>query len=535
MVAVGREIPNAVEPAMPATAPEPAPAPARAPTPSSPSSAELETLPRAGIQPAIDRVRRRLRAALTSAATWAGKAASSSKKLAANGVRFAHGIRARLRPSTTMGAWATRLGDKARASLPSVSALRLDNRPRWFLPVVAVAGLAVGIGLMAILVSALSKGSDETNAHDQNPGSQPSATASAAQASEPAPSAAPSVAEPAPVAGPSLTPCTVAGSPHVVAPRAIVAAGVEVVPLGDDVALGFAPVEKEAMAVRLDPASLTATVTARARSLDPVSRATPIVNAKGALSVVIDAEKKNDRLRGRRAVLTDPPIQLGAAEGSLEWAPLRQGPAGALWPLEGNDEVESVRGAVESNGEPAMAIAFRRAGAVWTGAATGAAPFAAKGDLARVEGLGPAIGSPAVAISGGVVLVAWADRPSTEEPWHLRWVRFRAGDPPGPPTTFVPPGGSTGEQTMSPGLTALSGGRFLLVWTEGPMSGHGVRAQTLSQEGAPLGAPLVVSTEGTNAGGGQAAVNAGGQGIVAFLESRGEAFEVAATSIECGR
>ena len=305
--------------------------------------------------------------------------------------------------------------------------------------------------------------------------------------------------------------------------------------MGDDVALGFAPTDKEGMAVRVDPASLTATLTARVRSANPVGRATPIVNAKGALSVVIDADKKNERLRGRRTVLTDPPVQLGAAEGSLEWAPLRQAPAGGLWPLDGNDEVESLRGAVESNGEPAMAVAFRRAGAVWTGAAAGATPFAPKGGLARVDGLGPAVGSPAVAISSGIVLVAWADRPSSDDPWQLRWVHFRAGDPPGPPATFVPPGGSTGAQTMSPGLTALSGSRFLLVWTEGPMSGHGVRAQTLSAEGAPLGASLVVSADGTNAGGGQAAVNASGQGVIAFLESRGDAFEVAATSIECGR
>jgi hypothetical protein len=87
---------------------------------------------------------------------------------------------------------------------------------------------------------------------------------------------------------------------------------------------------------------------------------------------------------------------------------------------------------------------------------------------------------------------------------------------------------------MSPGLAALSGGRFLLVWTEGPPSAHQVRALTLSSEGAALGAPFVVSGDGMNAGQGQAAVSANGQGIIAFLESRGQRFEIAAAPIACG-
>jgi hypothetical protein len=326
----------------------------------------------------------------------------------------------------------------------------------------------------------------------------------------------------------------VAGSSHVIAPSAIVGAGVEVVRVGDDVAVGFAPTEKEAMAVWLDASSLTAATTARARSVDPVRRATPLVNAKGGLSVVVDTDKANDRVQGRRTVLTDPPVQLGAADGHLAWAPMRGAPGGQLWPLEGSADVEALRGAVDASGEHAIGVAFRRAGAVWLGAADGSPALAPKGDLAHVDGRGPVVGSPAVAIGDGVVMAVWADRASSDEPWHLRWLRFKAGTPPGQPSVFQPPAGGKGEQAMSPGLTALSGGRFLLVWTEGPTSGHDVRAQTLSADGRPIGAPLVVSSEGNNAGQGQAAVNANGQGIVAFLESRGDGFEVAATSITCG-
>ena len=87
---------------------------------------------------------------------------------------------------------------------------------------------------------------------------------------------------------------------------------------------------------------------------------------------------------------------------------------------------------------------------------------------------------------------------------------------------------------MSPSLTAVPGGRFLLVWTEGPAAGHVLRALTLGPDGRAIGAPLELSTEGANAGQGQAAVAENGAGVVAFLESGKKGFEVAATSIVCG-
>jgi hypothetical protein len=87
---------------------------------------------------------------------------------------------------------------------------------------------------------------------------------------------------------------------------------------------------------------------------------------------------------------------------------------------------------------------------------------------------------------------------------------------------------------MSPSVAALPGGRFLLVWTEGPTSEHEVRALTVASDGTPIGPPLAISTGGVNAGQGQAAVAASGKGAVAFLSSAGDRFEVSAAPIECG-
>jgi hypothetical protein len=239
-------------------------------------------------------------------------------------------------------------------------------------------------------------------------------------------------------------------------------------------------------------------------------------------------------VQGRRTVLADPPVQIGASAGHVSWARVGGPPAGDLWPLDEGERVESLRGIPDTAGDGTIALAFRRGGAVWMGAVTGPSGPAPKGGLSRVDGLGTAVGSPAVAIGNGVVMVAWSDRASTDDPWRLRWVRFDAGDAPGTPVSFTPPLGGKGEQAMSPSVTALPGSRFLLLWTEGPASGHDLRGLTLTSEGKPLGAPLAISTQGVNAGQGQAAVNASGQGVVAFLESGGSGFQVAATPIACG-
>jgi hypothetical protein len=531
-----------------AAAPSPATSPGvGAPTTPLPDDVELTQLPRTGIQPFLEKVRHLLQALQawlkkvasgsatklgpttrqlgTSLAASASKLGASTKKLGANTSKLARDVKASLPPASAVRAETAKLAQQLRTNLPkTVSLLRnAETRPKWFVPAVGIAGLAVGVGLVALLVGAMHKGDEPKTAASGEPTSlrlSPSASAAPSESAAAAPA--------------STAPCTVTGSPHVVAPSAVVAAGVEAVRVGDDLAIGFAPTENEGMAVRLDPGSLSATTTARSRSSDPVRRVTPIAGPKGALALTVDDDKASDRVHGRRTVLTDPPLQLGLADGNLVWAPLQQAPGGTLWPLDGSADVESLRGAVESSSS-AVAVAFRRGNSIWMGIAEGTTALAAKGALAHVEGLGPAVGSPAVAIGGGVAVVAWADRASADEPWRLRWVHFKPGSPPGPATTFVPPAGGKGEQAMSPGITALSGGRFLLVWTEGPPSGHDVRAQTLSADGRPLGSPLVVSSEGTNAGQGQASVNANGQGVIAFLESRGDSFEVAATSIACGR
>ena len=334
----------------------------------------------------------------------------------------------------------------------------------------------------------------------------------------------------------SLAACTVSGPPHVIGPSATVTAGVEVVRLGDDLALGFAPTDHDAIAVRLDPASLSASATTKAHVRDTVRRVTPLTDAKGALSLVIDADRKNDRLQGRRTVLGDPPVQLGASDGHLAFS--RVGGRAVRSALGRSTRAPASTLCAAPPRTPASArsrwrfAAAARCGWAWRPAHATLAP---KGDLSHIEGLGTAVGSPAIALGGGVrdgrVVGPPVDRRAVAAALDaLRRGRRRHRAP----ETFRPPAGGKGEQTMSPALTALPGGRFLLVWTEGPASGHDVRALTLNAGGqAPRGAARHLQPgHQRRAGSGRASPRRGRAS--SRSSSRAARLPVVATPIACG-
>jgi hypothetical protein len=518
---------------------------------------ELTKLPRRGIAPLLESARDATGLAARKAAAASRQAlarlrAKLAERTAAMRARGAHS-KAALAERTVASQsvpqgpeHVTRLNAfVARAHGLFVQARTLlgsDARPTWFLVAVGAAGLGVAIGLIAVVVSLVRSG--ETVGRSLEPVASASASSSAVEppvAPAPhddtpvaSPAASPGPAASVPLAAGPLLPCTVAAPPQLVAPSAMVAAGVEVVRLGSDVAVGFAPTDLDALALRLDADSMATSATAKAHSHDPVRRATPMSGPRGSVSVAVDADRKGDRLQGRRTVAGDPPLQFGATDDGLLWARASGGPEGELWHLDEGPAVEALRGSTEGEGPGrTTALAFRRGSTIWMGATVGSGPLQSTGPLAHVEGLGTVVGSPAVAINEGSILVAWADRPSSEDPWRLRWTRFDTGSQPSTPQVFVPPAGGKGEQAMSPAIAPLPRGRFLLVWTEGKAAGHDVRALTLARDGQPIGAPLAVSNAGVNAGQGQAAVSASGKGVVAFLESNGTAFQVAATPVSC--
>jgi hypothetical protein len=213
--------------------------------------------------------------------------------------------------------------------------------------------------------------------------------------------------------------------------------------------------------------------------------------------------------------------------------------AGAkLWSIDGAGDVDALRAvAIETDGAKGFAVAFRRAGAIWVGAAVGD-PLAPKGELVKLASLGTQVGAPALAASGNTLHVAWADRAATSDPWSLRLARLAIGDATADASNFPAPAGGLGSNLMSPGIAAVGADRFLLAWTEGPVAAHQVRAQTLDAQGKAVGDPLTISPATLNAGQPQPAVLADGRGLVAFVAQAGDArrrtYDVMASQVACG-
>jgi hypothetical protein len=402
-----------------------------------------------------------------------------------------------------------------------------EGWPRWLLPVLTGAAVVVGVTFVAIVASLAPKAPPPIEASAP----PPAVAAAPPPAVTPRPAASP---EPAPVAPAPLPPCTVAGTAQSIAPTAIVGAGIELRAVGDAIAVGYAPSEHEGVALRLDPTSLASSAAANVHSKAPVRRVTPLPAAGGALAAVVDTDRKGDSIRGRRTIAVEPQVQIGLGDGHVVWTKPGVAATHDLWAIDGDAEIDAIRGVSERTADEAtLLVGFRRGNAVFLGLGSGG-DWVPTGDLIRFGGLGQTIGAPAIALENGTVMVAWADRATAAEPWRLRWAHFRAGQTPGDPEIYTPPAGGKGEQAMSPSIAALPGDRFLLVWSEGPPSRHSVRAQTLSGQGLPLGPALEISTEGANAGQGQAAVTTSGKGVVAFLQSVEAGFELSATPIACG-
>ncbi len=401
--------------------------------------------------------------------------------------------------------------------------------------VLAILTVAVLVSVLALVVSAIRGKPSETApassspvaaAAFTNPNLQP-ALASSTTAPQGA-VATPNEESKSPAG--AFKDCQLAGSAHVVAPRAFVQAGVEVAVVPGALAVGFALDPRNGLGVTIDPSTIGITATVKARASGGDARRMTPVSEKGKFVLVPGVDKRSDRLLGRRVVGVSPAIDLGVADGSLVWAPHDQNGWAKLFSLEGDGVVDAVR-AVPLGLRKGLAIAFRRGTSVYVGAVSGEAALIPEGALSRIEGLGQ-VGAPSVTMSGDTILVAWSDRASSQEPWQVRWTKLAVGGAPEPPKLLSLPDGGLGAQAMSPSVVGLSGGRFLMAWSEGTPT-HQVRAMTINLDGTSSGAAMDLSAAGINAGQPQVAVGPDGRGVVAFLALKGKAYEVHATPVVC--
>ena len=389
------------------------------------------------------------------------------------------------------------------------------DKPAYTLPVIGgSAAVVLVIGLLVIGKIACGSSSSVATIASATPSST---TAVATNAPRP---------NPAPT-GPVFSACALSGERRTIAPKALASSGIEVAALGNEVAVGFAATPNDATLEILDPSNASTATRVLGRSNDAIRRVLPLSRTTATL----DVDRKRDPLHVRRTLLADPPVDVGGSDDAFVWAAHKTDKTTTLWPLpQSHVPLEQVRGDALPDGK-GFAIAFRQGSTVYAGA-FGGSPPAPLGPLVHVDGLGTTGGAPVIAASGERVMIAWSDRAQPTETWHVRTASFRVGDTEAQPHAFNTPAGGLGEQTMSPDLTSLGSGRFLLLWTEGTTT-HQVRGAVLGEDGSTTSA-FAVSPDGADAGQGQAAVLDDGRGVAAYLSATSPGFyEAVAAPLKC--
>ncbi len=99
---------------------------------------------------------------------------------------------------------------------------------------------------------------------------------------------------------------------------------------------------------------------------------------------------------------------------------------------------------------------------------------------------------------------------------------------------FEAPAEGRGGGESHPGLVALPGERFLLMWLDGNAEGYRLRAQPVAGWGQPVGQALDLSPSDVSViGRPSGAIGKDGRGMVTFLASNGHGFDVLAAPVTC--
>jgi hypothetical protein len=205
-----------------------------------------------------------------------------------------------------------------------------------------------------------------------------------------------------------------------------------------------------------------------------------------------------------------PGLALGVGPSGI----LRRGSDGAtgvVWPLATGVRVTPPR--VASSAKLHF-VAFRQGGAEGQLMAGWLRPDGtAIGEPTSVTGAPKTLGTPNVALTEKEAILLFAARADKNEPYRVHAARAGLGKPPTAPVVLDLP--AEGGGAIAPSLTAFSGDRFLVQWTDGNVGHYQVHMRILDTSLKPLSEPLLVSAKGANAGQGTIATAA--QAVVSFF------------------
>ena len=495
--------PGAVPPparGVPVPALESTPRAAMTPIPEfGPPGGKLETPIPAALPPVINR------ALLGETPAPSAEPASDSTEPGAARAASEAGTPLEKRAALDSSADAERVGRRTRQeSLLKIGRIGLDSRT----VVIALSALSGGL-LVAVLALMRS--------HSPSKDAAPEVRAQASSA--PAPSAA--------SAPPSANP-----SCRLALPAAKIAANVErsVPPYAAQVdqaaalALGLAETKTKGVGLRVDPKTLDVSPVFEEEGKDAVRGVVPLTRSG---SLTFFADRDDHALHSAHTVDEVPPFTLGISDAGF--SRVVAGSTSLIWALDPSSKITEPRSArLPDHG---YGVTFRRggqSGKVLLGFV--ANDGEKKSELAEVPAAPKYLGTPVIAGSGAGALIAFAGRDTPSSAWKLYVSLTRPGAEPGPARELS---AGSGSGAISPALAALGGDRWLVQWTEGSSAQFHVHVQTFAADLSPLGASVLVSPKGANAGQGIVTPFADGAATLFILTTAGHD-ELWGATLACG-
>lgn len=317
--------------------------------------------------------------------------------------------------------------------------------------------------------------------------------------------------------------CKIQDLARVIAPRALPGPGLDASVLESGFGVGLVSKPNEATGIRLEATTLRTAETLRVQSVWPVARVA--IEGPGGLPPPAGGADEDERFQVRLDGQDSRSVSANTRITALKGGVFINDDAGTrlLWGLPGAHPktTETVRAITRPEGGNVVAV--RRNGMFWIGV-TGHGPMAS---LVRAN---TTLGAPALAAApaGGGVIV-WAERPlNARGPFTIMTSAVSVD---GDRTTASSP--VEVAEGISPALANLPSGEVLLVYSDGGAGAHRIVAQRLGGDLSPIGAVMVLSEPGTNAGSPAVAVDPDGRTLVAYLAIEKGRAEVRATALLC--
>lgn len=301
------------------------------------------------------------------------------------------------------------------------------------------------------------------------------------------------------------------------------------VPGSTRVAVGLGQSDVYAVGITIDPRTLDRDQVFR--EYKKTKKLASVVPTTQGDHLRFDVTRSGGDLSNGRAVDAVHLFKIGTASGGIART-VDDGSPEVIWPMSSTDDVTVPRvAAIPGIG---FAVTFRHGGkngkvAVGWLDTKGRK----KSDLTDLRTDMDFSGTPSIATSSDSMLVTFAARGSQDATWKVVMASAPRGETPKKTAPFSIPHGGPGGDAMSPSVAPLTGGKWLLQWTEGSTGNRVVRAAVLGKDLELVSDPINLSPDGANAGQGVSFSSGDLAAILYYVRNDKKSNELWGASIDC--